>query len=156
MVWSHKAAGKGCIHTENSQIVSIGAISTSTYQLDAYPSSSASLFVNYSWLSACPRKIKLVQDHPNTHWCLTSLRNKPQKYHLEQFLAPLSIYLNCLLKCAAVMWWWKVCLAVVCMKGGCFQIYSQIPDYFCYLEPWRLYNVLYFYLMILGKVIHPI
>ena len=50
----------------------------------------------------------------------------------------------------------KVCLAVVCMKGGFSQIHSQIADYFCYLDPLCLYNVLYLYLMILGKVIHPI
>ena len=99
-------AGKGCNHTENSQIVSIGAISTSTYhtkQLNAYPSSLPSLFVNYIWLSACPRKIELVKDHLNTHGCLTGLRNKPQKKHLGQFLATLAICLNCLLMCAAVM-----------------------------------------------------
>ena len=78
MVWSHEVAGKSCIHTENSHIASIGAISTSTYhtkQLNAYPTSSASVFVNYNWLLACPRKIELVKDHPNTHGHLTSLRN---------------------------------------------------------------------------------
>ena len=82
MVRSHEMAGKVYIHTENSQIVSIGAISTSTYhtkQLNAYPSSPASLFVNYNWLSACPMKTELVKDHPNTHERLTGLRNKLQK-----------------------------------------------------------------------------
>ena len=80
-------AGKGCIHTENSQIVvSIDAISTSTYhtkQLNAYPSSLARFFVSYNWLSACPMKIELVKDHPNTHGRLTGLRNKLQKNILD-------------------------------------------------------------------------
>ena len=88
MVWSHEVAGKGCIHTENSQIASIGAISTSTYhtkQLNAYPTSSASVFVNYSWLLACPRKIELVKDHPNTHGHLTSSETSHRKNILGTF-----------------------------------------------------------------------
>ena len=81
-------AGKGCIHTENSQIVSTGAISTSAYhtkQLNAYASSPASLFVSYNWFSTCPMKIELVKDHPNTHGHLTGLRNKLQKNILDNF-----------------------------------------------------------------------
>ena len=53
---SHKVAGKGYINTENSQIVSIGAIYTSTYhtkQLNPWPNSSVSRMVNYRQLSAC-------------------------------------------------------------------------------------------------------
>ena len=52
-MWQAKAA---YVYNENSQMVSIGAIFTSTYQtklLNPRPNSSASHVMNYSWLSAC-------------------------------------------------------------------------------------------------------
>ena len=54
----HEVGGKGCIHTENSQMTFIGATITSTYhikQLNPWPNSLANRVVNYSRVSACTR-----------------------------------------------------------------------------------------------------
>ena len=79
---SHKVVGKGYVYTQNNQMASIGVIFTSTYhikQLNPWPNSSASHMVNYSWLSVCQGEVEIFEDHPNTHGCLTSLGNRPQR-----------------------------------------------------------------------------
>ena len=73
--------GKGYVHTENSQMASVGTIFSFTYhkkQVNAWPNSSASRVVNYCQLSACPGEMEPFKDHPSTCECLASLRNKPQ------------------------------------------------------------------------------
>ena len=83
---SHEVADKGYINTENSQITSNDAISTSAYytkQLNPCPNSSTSHVVNYSWLFVCQ------EDHPSTHGRLTSLRIKPQQEQSGQVSAPI-------------------------------------------------------------------
>ena len=79
---SHEVEGKGYVNAENSQIVSLGAILTSTYhtkQLNLWPNSSASCVVNYNQQSACQGEMEPFEDHPSTHGHLTSLRNKPHQ-----------------------------------------------------------------------------
>ena len=82
---SHKVVGKGYVNTENNQMASTDAIFTSTYhtkQLNPWPNSSASHVVNYSWLSVCQGEVETFENHPSTHGCLTSLRNRPQRKQL--------------------------------------------------------------------------
>ena len=78
---SHKVVGKGYVNTENTQMVSTGAIFTCKYhtkQLNPCLNSSASCMVNYSQLSTCLGEMEPFEDHPSTHeHDLTSLRNKP-------------------------------------------------------------------------------
>ena len=79
VVGSCREAGKHSVKTENSQMVSIGAIFSSTChikQLNSWPNASNSCVANYSWLSAYPGKMKPFKDHTRTCGCLTSLRNK--------------------------------------------------------------------------------
>ena len=89
MVRSHKVAGKSSVKTENSQMASIGAIFSSTYNtkqlLNPWPSSSASCVAIYSWLSACLGEMRPFKDHPSTCGCLKSLKNKPQQSSLGNF-----------------------------------------------------------------------
>ena len=86
---------KGYVNTEKSQIAFIGVIFTSTYhtkQLNPWPNSSASCVVNYSWLSACQGDMEPFKDHPSTHGCLTSLRNKSSLGKLQcQYLTELLV-----------------------------------------------------------------
>ena len=85
-VGNHEVIGKGCVNTENSQMASIGTIFTSTYhtkQLNPWSNSSASRVVNYGQLPAYQRNMEPFEEHPSTHGCLTSLRNKPQKSNLS-------------------------------------------------------------------------
>ena len=71
--------GKAYVNTENRQMTTISAIFTHTKQLNPWQNSSASRVVNYSWMSACEGELELLEDHPSTRECLTSLRNKPQQ-----------------------------------------------------------------------------
>ena len=83
--------GKGYVNTENCQMVSIGAVFTSTYhkkQLNPWPNSSASL-VNYSWLLACQGDMEPFEEHPSSCGRLTSLRNMPQQKQPRQLSAPI-------------------------------------------------------------------
>ena len=75
---SHKVVGKGFVNTEDSQILSFGAIFSSTYhtkQLNSWLSSTASCVVIYSLLSTCPREMELFKDHMSAQ----GLSDKPQK-----------------------------------------------------------------------------
>ena len=71
-------AGKGYVNTENSQMVSIGAIFTSTYhtkQLNPWPNSLASCVVNYSWVSDYQGEREPIYVPPEHSW----MSDKPQK-----------------------------------------------------------------------------
>ena len=103
---------------------STGVIVTSTYhtkQLNPWPNSSASHVVNYSCLTACQGEMEPFEDHLNTCGHLTNLRNKPQQLGNFQYQ-----YLPELLMCTAIVWWWKVCLAVVCLEGGFLQTWPHV------------------------------
>ena len=82
---SHKIVGKGFVNIKENQLASIGAIFSiyHTKQLNPWPNLLASHVVNYSWLSACQGKMEPFEDHPSTHGCLTSFRNKPQQKQPE-------------------------------------------------------------------------
>ena len=76
--------------TKNSQMVSIGAIFTSTYhrkQLNPRPNSSASVVVNYSQLSACQGDMEPLEGYQSTCGHLTSLKNQPQQKQPGQLSA---------------------------------------------------------------------
>ena len=75
---------KNYVNTENSQVESIGAIVTSTYQTkqqNLMPNSPAedSCVMNYSQLFAYQGEMEPFKEHPSTPGCLISLRNKPQQ-----------------------------------------------------------------------------
>ena len=62
---SHEVAGTSYVHTKNSQMMSTGAIFTSTYhtqQLNAWPSSSAGRLVNYSQQMTCSGEMEPFKD----------------------------------------------------------------------------------------------
>ena len=74
------------------QKTAIGAIFTSKYhtkQLNAWPNSSASCVVNYSWLSACQGEMEQFEEHPSTRGCVTSLGNMPQQKNPRQLSVPI-------------------------------------------------------------------
>ena len=73
----------------------------------------------------CQGKMEPFEDHPSTCGCLTSLRNKPQKKLARETFST-NTWLNCYLMCTAMIWLWKVCLAVVSVEGGFSQIWSHI------------------------------
>ena len=70
----HEVADKCYINTETGQMVSIGAIFSSTYQLNPWPVLSASHVVICSWLSASPGYMEPFKDYMSTCVRLTSLR----------------------------------------------------------------------------------
>ena len=79
---SYEVVDKGYVNTENSQMVSIGSIFTSTGHIKAnlWPNSSFIHVVNYSQVSACQGErdqSHLKTMHPRTHGRLTSIRNRP-------------------------------------------------------------------------------
>ena len=87
---SHGVAGKGYVFIKTSQMAFIGVIFTDTYhtkQLNPWPNSSASLVMNYSWLSVYQGDVEPFEGDLNTRGCLTSLRNKPQQKQPEQLSA---------------------------------------------------------------------
>ena len=87
-------ASKGYINADNSQMVSIGAIFTTTYhlkQLNQWPNLLASDVMNYSRLFASPREMEPFEDHPSTCGYLINLRNKPQQKQPGQFSAPIPV-----------------------------------------------------------------
>ena len=90
--------GKGSVNTENSQMVSVDAIFTSTYhtkQVDPWPNSSASRVMNCHWHSACPEEMEPFKEHPSTCGCLITLKNKPQQKQPGQISVPINTYLSC-------------------------------------------------------------
>ena len=97
-----------------------GAIFTTKYhtkQLNPWPNSSANCVVNYTQLSACQGDMQPFEGNPSTCGCVTSLRKIPQQKQPRQ-LSSIITCLNCYSMCTAILWWWEVCLAVVCMEAG--------------------------------------
>ena len=87
-------AGKGYIHSGNSQMASTGTTLNSMYhtkQLNAWPNSSASDVVKYNWLSAYPGEIEPFKNHTITCGHLISFRNKPQQKQPRKLSAPLPV-----------------------------------------------------------------
>ena len=75
---SHEVTDKDYINTKNSQMTSIGVITTSTYhtkQLNPWPNSSPSHVVNYSQLSACQGDIVSIWRQPKH----LRMSDEPQK-----------------------------------------------------------------------------
>ena len=73
--------------------------------------------MNYSQLSACQGEMEPTEDHPNTHGCLTSLRNKNNLGNFQHQYLP-ELLVNVYSYCVMV----KVCLSVVCVKTDFSQI----------------------------------
>ena len=77
---SHKVVGKAYVFTKNSQMASIGAIFTSTYQtkqLNLPPNSSAIRVVNYS----CCLLIKGIWSHLKVTRALVDVRQASETRH---------------------------------------------------------------------------
>ena len=107
---SHKVTIKSSVKAENSQMVSKGVnwchfISTNHNKVaKSITNSLASHLVIYSWLSACPGKVKPCKGHPSACGHLISLRNKPysksilgncQHQYLPQLLV--NVYSYCVM-----------------------------------------------------------
>ena len=126
-VWvcSYEVLGKGYVNTKISHMASIGAICTSTYhtkQLNPWPNSSASHVVNYVQLAVC-----LSRGHGTIWRQPEHLRtsDKPQKQDTAKAawaILSVNTWLNCKSMCKAIIWWWKVCLAIMCVEAGFSQI----------------------------------
>ena len=89
---SHKVVGKAYVFTKNSQMASIGAIFTSTYQtkqLNPCPNPSASSCGELQLLSAYQGNMELFESDQSTYGCLTILRNKTQQKQPGQLSASL-------------------------------------------------------------------
>ena len=84
-------AGKGYFNTEISQMALLVPFSAPyhTKQLNLRPNLPTSCVVNYSRLSTYPEEMKLFKNHPSTHGCPTSLRNKPQQKQPGQLSVPM-------------------------------------------------------------------
>ena len=114
-------AGKGFVNTEGSQMVSFDAIFSSMYhtkQLNAWPSSSVSHVVIYSWLYVCPGEMEPFKDHLNTQGLSDNLQKQATAKAIS---APCNTCLNCLnvySYCLMV----KMSLAVVWREAGFSQI----------------------------------
>ena len=71
----------GYVFTKNSQMISIGAIFTSTChtkQLNPWPNSSASCVVIHSRLSACQGNMGPFKGYLSTRGCQTGSRKRPE------------------------------------------------------------------------------
>ena len=80
-------AGKGYVFTTNSQMTSIGAISTSichTKQLNPWTNSSANRVLIHSQLSTCQGKMEPFEGHASTLGCQTGLRKKSERKQTVQ------------------------------------------------------------------------
>ena len=132
---SHEVAGKGYVFTKTSQMTSNCANFTSTYhtkQLNPWPNSSASRVVNLSRLSASKGDMQPLEGDPNTHGCLTSLRNKPctakQQNGLgnfqHQYLPELLV--NACVQLSFVSCYHLCQLSFVYVEAGFSQIWSQL------------------------------
>ena len=89
MVGSHEVVRKGHVNTENGQMVSIGAIFTSTSHACKAAESMAKLIIqmcsiNYSQLCAFQDDMEPFKSHLSICGCLASLRIKPQQKQPEQ------------------------------------------------------------------------
>ena len=96
---SHKVASKCYFNTENSQIVSIGAILLHiSHKAAKFMAKLISwlCYELYSWLSACQGKMEPFEDQTSTSGHLTSLANKPQQKHTGKISAPISALFNLL------------------------------------------------------------
>ena len=79
---SHEVSGKCYFNTENSQIVSNGAILLHvSHKAAKFMAKLISwlCYELYSWLSACQGEMKPFEDQTSTGGHLTSLTNKPQQ-----------------------------------------------------------------------------
>ena len=104
-------------------MASIGTIFTSTYhtkQLNPWSNSSASRVVNYGQLPACQRKMEPFEEHPSTHWCLTSLRNKPQKSNLSSLRISVPIPGWIVIYCVQPLFDGKKCVLLLCVWKPAF------------------------------------
>ena len=57
------------------------------------------------------------------------MSDRPQKQataKVAQATFSINTCLNCWSMCTTIIWWWKVCLAIVCMEVGFSQIRSHI------------------------------
>ena len=113
-------------------MASIDVILTSTYPTkhsNPWPNSSASHVVNYSWLYACPGEMELFKEHLSSEHLWKS--DKPHKQTTAKAVWAtfnINASLNCWLMCTAINWWWKVCLAVVCVWEPAFLWSSHQID----------------------------
>ena len=124
---SHEVVGRGYIHTENSQMASIEAIFTSAYHTKQLIHSQHQPVV--WWITASCLLVKERWSHfKNTQHCghPTSLWNKLQQKQPGQLLAPIPGWIYSYSVYTAIVWWWKVYLAVVYVEASFSQIWSQM------------------------------
>ena len=144
-MWQVKAT---YINTNNSQMVYIGAIFTSTYhakQLNSWPNSSASRVVNYSQLSAFQGERKPFNDNLSTHGWLTSLRNKPQQKQLGQPLVPISA--PSVSQYVQLSYDGEKCVLLLCVCVCGRQIFSNLVTYSykalpCNQQQWPAFKII--------------
>ena len=133
-VGGYEVVGKGYVFAKTIQMVSIGAIFTSTYctkQLNPWPNSSASHVVNYSRLSACQGDMDPFEGNPSTRGHLTSLRNKPQQKQPRERSA--SILAWSFSQCIQLSFDGEKCFSLLCAWKVSFLQSSHTHIYICIL-----------------------
>ena len=95
-----------------------------TKQLNPWPNSSASHIMKLLLVVCLSRGDGAIWRPPEYLW----MSEKPQKQATTKSawaMFSTNTWLNCLLRCIAIVWWWKVCLDVVCVEAGVSLIQSH-------------------------------